>query len=67
MILLPPKPLRNQELVPGTELEINSSNMQSHLGKCHNLHLGLKAQCEPAEKYIFNMLDNKASAVTHKY
>lgn len=49
MILLAPKPLRNQELEPGTELEIHSSNMQSHLGRCHNLHLGLKAQCEPAE------------------
>jgi len=49
MILLAPKPLRNRELEFGTELRIHSSSMQSHLGRCDNLHLRLEAQCEPAE------------------
>lgn len=49
MILLAPKPLRNKELKSGMEPGIHSSSMQSHLGGCHNLHLGLKAQSEPEE------------------
>lgn len=49
MILLAPKPRRNRELESGMEPGIHSSSMQSHLGRCHNLHLGLKAHCEPAE------------------
>lgn len=45
MILLAPNTLRN-------DLGIHSSSMQSHLSRCHNLHLELKAQCEPAENTV---------------
>lgn len=45
MILLPPNTLRN-------DLGNHSSSMQFHLSRCHNLHLGLKTQCEPAENTV---------------
>lgn len=35
-----------------SDLGIHSSNIQSHFSRCHNLHLGLKAQCELAKNTV---------------